>query len=230
VRRTIRLTLVVLALVALVLGVQQYRLGQARKERDRAELEAGLAASRVLSATFERAGALRAARLSGRVMSQGSCVSGYLFTDQQRTVAPYSVNYMVDLSHVGRGSFRWDGKRRVLLVEVPGVTVEPPSVDMTAAKSEQSGVIVSRACGLAMQNQVAGRLSAAAAERAGRPDYLERARTSARVELGSLVQSSLAAAGLGHVEVRVLLATDPRVNGERWDVSRSIDDVLHNRY
>ena len=229
-RTATRLALVAVALVALVIGVQQYRLSQARKERDRAELDAGLAASRVLSATFERAGALRAARLSGRVMSQGSCVSGYLFTDQQRTVAPYSVNYMVDLSRVGRGSFRWDGKRRTLLVAVPGVTVEPPSVDMTAARSEQSGLVVSRACGLAMQNQVAGRLSAAAAERASRPDYLDRARASARVELGSLVHSSLAAAGLGDVDVRVLLETDPRTAVERWDVSRSIDDVLHNRY
>ncbi|WP_375390453.1 hypothetical protein [uncultured Sphingomonas sp.] len=218
--------ILVLALLAVGL-LQQRRLTQERRRREQAELDAGLAASRVLSARFEATGELRAARLSGQVVSRGDCTSAYLFGSQQKTVAPYSINYMVDLSRVDRASFRWDARDRIMFVEVPGVTVEPPAIDMSRARSAQSGLFISRKCGLAMQQQVSSRLSAAAQERGRRAAYLVRAGASARTEVTALIRTTLAAAGLNGVQVRVRLATDPRPADDRaWDRSRSIEEVL----
>lgn len=220
------LLLAALAVVGLVLW-QQHRIRREREAREQAELQAGLDASRVLSATFARAAALQVATLTGRVRSRGECKSGYFFPDEQQTVAPYSVSYSVDLGKVDRSSYRWDSADRVMFVELPGVTVGPPNVDMSRARSAQSGMFVSRACGLAMQSQIAGRLQAAAGERANRPDYRAQARESARAAVEALVRAPLAAAGIPGVDVRVRFATDPRpADSRQWDVSRSIDAVL----
>jgi hypothetical protein len=98
---------------------------------------------------------------------------------------------------------------------------------MADARSKQTGLFVSRACGLAMQREVAGRLAAAAGERAVRPDHIAEAQLSAREAVARLVAAPLEAAGLGDVTVRVRLATDPRPRDDRqWDISRSIEDVL----
>ena len=221
--------IVVLIMAALVVGllVQQWRLHRAEEQRKRAELDAGLAASRVLTAKFEATGALRAGRLTGEILSVGDCTSGYIFNNKQRTVAPYSVTYSVDLAHIDPASFRWDGRDKTMFVELPGLTVETPSVDMSRARSRQSGMFVSRNCGLAMQKQVAARLGAAAGERALRADYLAAAASSARARVAQLVRSTLAAAGLTDIAVRVRLATDPRPSDDRqWDRSRSIEEVL----
>jgi hypothetical protein len=228
--RGLRLIVVIGLLVAGLLGIQQYRVRQAERARERADLEAGLAASRVLSETFGREASLRVATLSGSVLSQGGCTSAYVFANGQRTVAPFAVAYSVDLKGVDRSRFRWDAAGHTMFVELPDVQVEPPAIDIAKARSSQSGVFISRACGLAMQGQIAGRLQAAAGERAHRADHLAEARASARSAVAALVQAPLAAAGVGQVTVRVRFPFDPQPNDQHWDVSRSIDDVLHNRY
>ena len=228
--RGVRLIVVVALLVAAVLGYQQYRVRQAEQDKARADLEAGLAASRVLSETFGREASLRVATLSGSVLSQGGCTSAYVFANGQRTVAPFAVAYSVDLKGVDRSRFRWDAAHRTMIVEVPDVRVEPPAIDLAKARSSQTGVYISRGCGLAMQRQIAERLQAAAGDRAHRADHLDAARESARSAVAALVRAPLAAAGLGPVEVRVRFPFDPRAGDRHWDVSRSVDDILHNRY
>jgi hypothetical protein len=221
--------LAVVAALAIYAGVEAYRRHQAERDRQRAELESGLRASAVIAETFARESSLRVATLSGRVLSTGDCTSGNLFGNTQRTVAPFAVAYSVDLRGIDRSSLRWNARDRVMFVDVPGVLVEPPNVDAARARSTQTGVFISRACGVAMQQQVAGRLAAAAEQRARRPDHLAEARESARVAVARLVSAPLAAAGLGNVTVRVRLATDARPRDDRqWDVSRSIDEVLHD--
>lgn len=227
--RGVRLIAMAALLVTGILGWQQYRIRQAEKDRARADLEAGLAASRVLSETFGREASLRVATLGGSVLSQGGCTSAYVFANQQRTVAPFSVAYSVDLRAVDRSRFRWDAAGRTMFVELPDVSVEPPAIDVARARSSQSGVYISRSCGLAMQRQIAGRLQAAAGDRAHRADHLRDARESARSAVAALVRAPLAAAGVNLVEVRVRFPFDPKPDDRHWDVSRSIEDVLHNR-
>ena len=222
-----RLALFIILVLLVALGTERYRESQERQKREAAELQAGVDASRVLSATFERAGALRAARLRGDIMSTGACTSAYVFANGQQTVAPYTVNYLLDLSKVGRASFRWNARDRIMFVDLPGITVEPPAVDMGRARSRQTGTFISRSCGLLMGQQIAGRLASAAWVNARRPDYIARAQESARREVAQLIQAPLAAAGLGKVDVRVRMPTDPRPSGDKqWDRSRSIDQVL----
>lgn len=221
--------LTVLLLAALAVGflVERHRRHRAEAERRHAELQAGVDASRVLSATFGRAASLRVATLTGQVMSRGACTSGYLFAGEQRTAAPYRVDYAVDLSGVGRAAYRWDVRDRVMFVTLPDVTAEPPAIDMAQARSEQTGLFVSRACGLALEKQVAARLAGAARVRSLRPDTMADAREAARAAVEGLVRAPLAAAGVTGVTVRVRFPFDARPKDDRqWDVSRSIDDVL----
>ena len=228
--RGVRLIVTAALVVAALLGYQQFRVRQAEQARARAELEAGLAASRVLSETFSREASLRVATLGGSVLSQGGCTSAYVFANQQRTIAPFSIGYSVDLKNVDQSRLHWNAAGRIMTVDLSDVRVEPPAVDLAKARSSQSGVYISRSCGLAMQRQIAGRLQAAADERAHRADHLRDARESARSAVAALVRAPLAAAGIGPVEVRVRLPFDPQPNDRRWDVSRSVNDVLHNRY
>ncbi len=222
------LTLLVLAAVALaaLFAWQQHKVDVARADQERAEMNAGIAASRTLSALFERTGDLRVATLHGMIVAETRASSGP-FANTQRTRAPYSVNYFVDLRHIGPRQYRWDARHRVLFVEVPEVTIAPPNVDMARAKVEQDGFWISRGAGQAMQQQAAANLSATARATAGDAEHLRKAQYSARVGIAALFTAPLRAAGVVGVDVQVRLASDPRPGGYKpWDVSRSIDEVL----
>lgn len=219
--------LLVFAALAGIFWYQQHQISTEREAKKEAELQAGLRASEIISAKFEETGSLLAGRLRGEVLSQGACTSAYVFSNAQETIAPFSVAYMVDLSRVDRSRLRWNGDARTLFVELPALTVEEPAVDMRRARSKQSGKFISRDCGLAMQRQVAERLSSKAGERSQRADYLARAQQSARIRVANLLRATLTAADVRTTEVRVRLASDATpVNDERWDMSRSIEEVL----
>ena len=219
------LTLAAVALLAVFLW-QRHQLTTARADKDRADMQAGIAASRTLSALFERAGDLRVATLRGTVVTETRATSGP-FADTQRTRAPYSVDYFVDLRCVGLAHYRWDREHRVLFVEVPDVRAAPPNIDMARAKVEQDGLWISRGAGLSMQRQAAANLSATARDTALAPERLRRAQYAARVGIAEMFAAPLRAAGVGPIDVQVRLASDPRPGGYHpWDVSRSIEAVL----
>lgn len=222
------LTAIVLAAlaVAAMFGWQQHKLATARADKDRAEMQAGIAASRTLSALFERTGDLRIATLRGTVVTETRASSGP-FADIQRTRAPYSVSYFVDLRSIGPKQYRWDARHRVLFVEVPDVQAAPPAVDMARARVEQDGFWISRSAGQAMQQQAATNLSATARATARDAEHLRRAQYAARVGIAALFAAPLRAAGVAGVDVQVRLASDPRPGGYKpWDMSRSIEEVL----
>lgn len=222
-----RITLILVAVLALgaFLWWQQRQIRQERAAREAAELQAGLRASEVLSAAFELAPAVRVARLTGNVQSKGECKSGYFFSNEQRTVAPYAVNYFVDLKRLRRSDYRWDAASRTMFVEVPEPSIEQPSVDVARARSAQSGVYVSRTCGLAMQRQVAGRLQAAAREKAVQPEFRQKARDAARETVAGLTRRPLAAAGLRDVKVVVRFPSEA-ISNEQMDRSTPLNQVL----
>jgi hypothetical protein len=202
-----------------------------QRRADRAEWEAGLAASRTLSAVFERTSALQVARLSGEAITrvQGASGPGGLFRNVQVTRAPYAVDYTVDLSRLSTADYRWNPKERVMIVTVPEVTPAPPRVDMARARSLQDGIYISRGSGLAMGQRVAGNLAAAAGEKARAPDNMARAQAAARAAVQALVRAPLSAAGIGDVKVVVRLPGEARAAGveaERWDESRPLAEVL----
>jgi hypothetical protein len=219
-----------LAAVVAILGFfvyQQHRIAEEAKKRKRAELEAGLRLSEVLTEVFTKRAEVRVATLSGRARSQGQCVSGYFFPNKQMTIAPYTASYFVNVDRVDRSDFRWDGTSRTMFVEVPDPAPERSNIDMSQAKSDQSGIYVSRSCGLTMQQQVAGRLSAVADKAARSSENMRKARDAGRETLGGLFHAALAAASNGSAKVVIRFASEPRPTGDgRWDTSRSISEVL----
>ena len=223
-----RLTLVLL-LVAAIAGA--FWLQQRRA--DRAEWEAGLAASRTLSAVFSRTSALQVARLSGEAVTRVEGRSGLgLFNNVQTTRAPYAVDYLVDFRQLRQRDFRWNPDTRVMVVTIPEVKVGDPRIDLAQARSDQSGIYISRQSGLTMAQRVAGNLAAAAQAKANAPEQLSRAQAAAREAVAALVEAPLAAAGLGDVTVRVRLAGEDRPAGmdrERWDASRPVSEVFGRR-
>lgn len=218
--------ILVLLIVAAIGGAFWWQ----RRRAERAELDAGLAASRTLSAVFERTAVLQVARLSGEAVTRVEGRSGYgMFGNVQVTRAPYSVDYAVDLRRLTPADYRWNAGARTMIVTVPEVTVGRPNIDFSRARSTQAGLFISRASGLAMQQQVAGNLALAAGTKANAPENIARARGSARAAVRDLVAAPLAAAGMNDVRVVVRLPGEDRPAGldrERWDMSRPIADVL----
>ena len=220
--------LILAALVGLaVLGAILWQ----QRRADRAEWEAGLAASRTLSAVFERTSALQVARLSGEAVTrvQGGSGPGGVFRNVQVTRAPYAVNYTVDLSGLTPDNYRWNPDGKIMIVTVPEVTASSPSVDMARARSQQDGIYISRGSGLAMGQRVAGNLAAAAKQKAESAENMARAQTAARAAVQALVAAPLAAAGIEDVKVVVRLPGEARPSGldaERWDESRPLAEVL----
>ncbi|WP_425229387.1 hypothetical protein [Sphingomonas sp.] len=221
-----RLTLI--ALLALLLAAAFWRQ---QRRADRAEWDAGLAASRTLSATFERTGVLEVARLSGEAVTRVDGRSGFgVFGNVQVTRAPYSVGYQVDLRRLTRAGYRWNSRARVMTVTIPDVVVGTPAVDLAQARTAQAGLYISRQSGVAMQQRVAANLAAAAGATAAAPENVGRAQAAARKAVARLVAAPLDAAGLTGVRVVVRLPGEVRPAGldrRQWDMSRPIAEVLN---
>ena len=200
------------------------------RRADRAEWDAGLAASRTLSAVFAKTSSLQVAQLQGEAVTRVEGKSGFgMFGNVQTTRAPYAVEYLVDLHRLSARDFRWNARARVMVVTIPEVTVGQPRIDLARARSEQAGVYISRQSGLAMGQHVARNLAAAVTVKANAPEQLGRAQAAAREAVAALVAAPLAAAGLGDVAVRVRLAGEDRPAGldrERWDESRPVAEVV----
>lgn len=218
-----------IALLLVLVGVAAAFWWQQRRA-DRAEMEAGLAASRTLSAVFERTSALQVARLSGEAVTRVDGSSGYgMFANLQTTRAPYQVDYLVDLRRLSPADYRWNARDRVMVVTIPEVTVGKPNIDLARARTAQSGMFISRDSSVAMQQRVAGNLAAAAGHKAMAPEYLQKAQASARGAVQALVAAPLAAAGVKGVTVVVRLPGEAKPAGldrERWEMSRPIAEVL----
>lgn len=222
-----------LILLLAVVGVVAAAFWWQGRRADRAEMDAGLAASRTLSAVFERTGNLQVARLSGDAVTRVIGSSGFgMFPNVQTTRAPYSVDYLLDLGKLHPSDYRWNGDAKVMIVTVPEVTVGRPNVDLAQARSEQSGLYISRKSGLQMTQRVATNLAAAAQAKASAPENLRRAQAAARDRVADLIAQPLVAAGIDDVRVVVRLAGEarpPGLDAEQWDMSRPIGEVLRER-
>lgn len=190
----------------------------------------GQAVTRIVRATFARASALKVGALSGTVQSTASDTRGFgMLTSDRVMKAPFSVDYFVDVSAIGEGDYRWDAATRTLAVDAPDVTVGKVNVDEAATTlSRTRGLIVTRDASeqLARRTSVAAQRTATA--EANTPERLAQARDNARRALSNLLGAPLAAAGLGDVRVVVAFPYERRGPAERWDESRSVEDVLRN--
>jgi Protein of unknown function (DUF4230) len=220
----------VIGLVAfLVLGGW---LGYSRLQMPYAvEREDRIALSKVVTATFGKQSALKVGALTGEVQTTAADARlGGLLQSDSVMRAPYSVDYMVDLSNLTLKDFMWEAGDRVLTIRAPEPVAQAPNIDETKMTVSRRGVFITRD---AFDNM--GRISSTRAvgivrDKANSPEMLAQARANARSELTRLMKAPLAAAGIKKADVVVRFPADGnRPNVERWDETRSLAQVYGDK-
>ena len=217
-------------LIAALLGYFAWSQYSARVE---AERTLGLAASRIVSAHFSNAAAVKVGTVQGQVLARGED-KGFLglIPSEQTMKMPYSVDYFIDLSKLGPRSYRWSARSRTLTVDVPDVAPGAPNVDEAKSESQQRGWFISRGAALNLARVASQRAAAQSRVEAAKPEHLNAARENARKVVAEMAAGPLRAAGLDDVRVAVTFPWEPKGGGrpvEQWDVSRSVEDVLKER-
>ncbi len=215
--------------IAIALGV----VGWIAIERQQAAQEArsvGIEVSRTITASFAGMNALKVGTVSGDVLSSSNTTTFFgTLPVIQRSKAPYSVDYFVDLSKLSAANYRWNATTRTMSIDVPDVTMAAPNIDGAKAAIVQQGVYISRGAGITLQQQAAERANAAARKTAQDPKYIAQARANARAAIAKLAAAPLKAAGLGTVKVAVRLPVDRKpasVAQEDWDRSTPVGEIL----
>jgi len=152
------------------------------------------------------------------------------FTTQKTLIMPGGVRYDVDLAKLTTRDVAWNAGTRTLSVRLPPVEVDGPQIDLTQIRECGSGGV------LTAFTDAEDRLDAANRQ-AGQAELLRQARAPAMIRLARdatrrAVERSFAlplrATGID-AKVEVRFADEGSANGERWDVSRSLADVLGSR-
>ena len=202
-------------------------------QRQQAAQEArsvGIEVSRTITASFAGMNALKIGTVSGDVLSNSNTTTFFgTLPVIQRSRAPYSVDYFVDLSKLSAANYRWNATTRTMSIDVPDVTIAAPNINGAKAAIVQQGVYISRGAGIKLQQQAAERANAAARKTAQDPKYIAQARANARIAIVQLASAPLKAAGLGTVRVAVRFPIDPKptsVAQEEWDRSTPVAEIL----
>lgn len=190
----------------------------------------GQAVTQVVRATFSRAATLKVGSLNGTVQSTATDTRGFgMLTSDRVLKAPFSVDYFVDVSRLGAGAYRWDAATRTLTVDVPEVTAGRANVDEGAITLSQTrGLFVTRDAADKLARATSAGAQRSAQAEAQKPERMAAARENARRALASLLGAPLAAAGYDDVRVVVSFPFERPGSTERWDQSRSVEEVLAN--
>lgn len=226
VNRTAKAVIAGLLVALAVLGWYAFT---STRSADQAKRQAGLDATRMVAEVFRAKRELRVGQLNGVVIAQSE-YRGRMFNPTQRTRAPASVDYLLKLQDIRDGDLAWDPAARRMIVRIPDISVEPPNVDMARAEVlSQDGVWIGRQAGRELNRQAAERISVRADERARNEQNMRQARAAAENAVRQMVRQPLGAAGLDDVTVEVRWPWQG-MGTERMDTSRSLEDVVANRY
>lgn len=153
-------------------------------------------------------------------------------TAQKTMIMPGMVRYEVDLSKLQQNNVRWDAGANRLTIVLPPVEVIGPDVDIDNIRSYGSGGLLMRWGNVESELDAANR-------KAGQAELVKQARGTMPMKLARdatrrAVKRSFAmplkAAGM-NVSVDVYFPDERKGDrSERWDVSRSVDDVLANKW
>ena len=218
------IVLIGILMVALIVGYRTYT--------ERYRVSTGptddVAVSQVVRETFSGASDLRVASLSGTVQGVASDARALGLLNSTRVMkAPFTVDYFVDLSRMGPSDFLWNEATKTLTVHPPDVRVGKANIDEARTFIDKTeGIFVTRDAMAAMHRQASSRAGQVAYASATKPERLDQARAQARRDLQRLVGAPLGAAGLGKVTVEVVFPGEGTRSSDRWDVSRSIPEVI----
>lgn len=219
----------------LLLGGYLYWSHQrAEQEREQQLVDEGFTLVRVVSSTFSSASELKVGTVSGMFqITTRDAGWGGIFPSSQRVRVPFSVDYQIDVSQLDADDYRWNPSTRTLLVRLPPVVVAAPNIDESRIEVlDRDGIWISRRAQDQLNNRLSNGAINQARQEAANPQRKASAEANAKRVVSQMLQTPLAAAGLGDVEVVALGSAETPANREareRWDVSRSIEDVLRER-
>lgn len=150
-------------------------------------------------------------------------------------IMPGSVRYEVDLAKLDAKNVRWDGETKTLSVEMPPIEIARPEVQIDSIQSYDDGGILMALTDAEKKLDQANRKKGVAelAKQAKNPLQMRLARDAARRAVESSFVLPLRAAGLdakvdAFFDFERGIENDDRL-ADRWDVSRSIKDVLADK-
>ena len=218
----------------LLIGWLYWSYQGAEEERQQQLADDGFTLVRVLSSTFSNASELKVGEVSGRFqITTRDDGWGGIFPSSQRVRVPFSVDYQLDVSQLDAEDYRWDPVERTLVVRLPPVQVAAPNIDESRIEVlDRDGIWISRGAQDQLNRRVSRGAIRQARQEAANTRRLANAEANATRVVSEMIETPRAAAGLGDVEVVALGAAETPANREaqeRWDVSRSIEDVLRER-
>lgn len=152
-------------------------------------------------------------------------------SSQKTLIMPGMVRYEVDLSKLQPRDVRWDKPTHTLNVTLPSLEVSPPAIDLSAMQEYGSGGLLSAITHANQELDAANRKAGEAelVRQAHSAAPMNLAREATRRAIARSFAMPLKAVGID-AEVKVRFAEEGSANSERWDVSRSIPDVMANRW
>lgn len=146
-------------------------------------------------------------------------------------IMPGSVRYEVDLAKLDDDNVRWDEETKTLSVEMPPIEIARPEVQIDRIQSYDDGGILMALTDAEKTLDQANRKKGVAelAKQAKNPLQMRLARDAARRAVESSFVLPLRAAGLDAKVDAFFDFERGTANTERWDVSRSIKDVLADK-
>lgn len=191
----------------------------------------GRAITRIVSAKFAGASAIKVGALTGTVQATASDTRGFgMFTSDKVVKAPFSVDYFVDMSKLRADAYSWDADRRVLTIEAPEIVPAVPNIDWSAQTANRTrGVFVTRDAADQLARKATVNARRAAVAEGVKPEHMAAARENARRVLSDLASAPIAATGERDIRVVVRFPFDARGPSEQMDRSRALEEVLGNR-
>lgn len=152
-------------------------------------------------------------------------------TAEKTLIMPGNVRYEVDLSKLEQKDVAWDAGSNTLSITLPPIEVIGPDVDLnTVREYGQGGILMALTSvegKLDEANRKAGQVELIRQAKGATPMKL--ARDAARRAVERSFTMPLKAVGLS-AKVEVRFADEAKRPRERWDVSRSPEDVIANRW
>lgn len=219
-----------LVAVALLIGagylLARYFDRQEQDEVNATELD------RIVVALRETRNRLEVYRIGGDVTTKretrggpGGILKGGMVAKQ-----PWTTSYFINMRDLSLDDYIWDERTRTLLVRAPAVAADAPNVDESRQIVSYDGLVITRRMQTRLRHEVAKGARKQAVDEAAKPENMAAATQAAREALARNLKAPLKAAGLGDVSIVVRTPVDGRSSdGERWDVSRSIAEVLAER-
>lgn len=186
---------------------------------------------RLVVALRDNRNRLEVYKMAGTVTTKRRTTGGVgdILTGEITVKQPWSLSYFVDMGEIGLDDYIWDERTRTLLVRAPAAKPDAPNIDESRQVVAYNGPLITRDMQSRLRTGIAIGASQQASAEADKPANRAAADEAARKAIARNLEAPLRAAGLGDVSVEVRGPPEDRRSGERWDVSRSIADVLEER-